>query len=263
MGAPRFKSRKDNRQAIRFTANARWKITDSGRLRLPKIGDVKVKWSRALPVDAVLGHRDQGRGRAGTSPPSSSTPTRPTPPGCPTPAEVGIDLGLDPLRGPLRRHEDRLPAVPAPRGEEAEEGPAGPVPQAEGIEEPGEGPAQGRPRPRPGRRRAPRVPPPALHEADPREPSGRRGGPGGEGTRPHPAGQVRARRRLVGVRDHAGVQSAPVRAHLREDRPVRADLPGLLAPAASRTAPNPCTSGNGPAPPAAPSTTGTSTPRST
>ena len=48
--------------------------------------------------------------------------------------EVGIDLGLDPLRGPLRRHEDRQPAVPAPGGEEAEEGPAGPVPQAEGIQ---------------------------------------------------------------------------------------------------------------------------------
>ena len=49
MGAPRFKSRKDNRQAIRFTANARWKITPGGKLSLPKIGDVRVKWSRALP----------------------------------------------------------------------------------------------------------------------------------------------------------------------------------------------------------------------
>ncbi|MFE3852458.1 RNA-guided endonuclease InsQ/TnpB family protein, partial [Streptomyces griseorubiginosus] len=29
---------------------ARWKITDAGRLDLPKIGAVKVKWSRALPV---------------------------------------------------------------------------------------------------------------------------------------------------------------------------------------------------------------------
>ncbi|MFC7265897.1 RNA-guided endonuclease InsQ/TnpB family protein [Streptomyces lutosisoli] len=48
-GAPRFKSRKDNRQSIRFTANARWSITDSGRLNLPKIGAVRVKWSRALP----------------------------------------------------------------------------------------------------------------------------------------------------------------------------------------------------------------------
>ncbi|MEV0639178.1 RNA-guided endonuclease TnpB family protein [Streptomyces sp. NPDC050619] len=50
MGAPRFKSRKDNRQSIRFTANARWSITGSGRLNLPKIGAVKVTWSRTLPV---------------------------------------------------------------------------------------------------------------------------------------------------------------------------------------------------------------------
>ncbi|MBL1101557.1 RNA-guided endonuclease InsQ/TnpB family protein [Streptomyces coffeae] len=49
MGAPRFKSKRDNRQAIRFTANARWKITTGGDLSLPKIGDVRVKWSRALP----------------------------------------------------------------------------------------------------------------------------------------------------------------------------------------------------------------------
>ncbi|QIK11462.1 transposase [Streptomyces sp. ID38640] len=46
---PRFKSRKDNRHTIRFTANARWKITPGGDLVLPKIGDVRVKWSRALP----------------------------------------------------------------------------------------------------------------------------------------------------------------------------------------------------------------------
>ncbi|MGW0084752.1 RNA-guided endonuclease InsQ/TnpB family protein [Streptomyces sp. NPDC003393] len=50
LGAPRFKSRKDARQAIRFTANARWSITGSGRLNLPKIGAVKVKWSRTLPA---------------------------------------------------------------------------------------------------------------------------------------------------------------------------------------------------------------------
>ncbi|MCI3270200.1 RNA-guided endonuclease InsQ/TnpB family protein [Streptomyces cylindrosporus] len=50
LGPPRFKSRKDNRQSIRFTANARWSITDSGRLSLPKIGTVKVKWSRTLPA---------------------------------------------------------------------------------------------------------------------------------------------------------------------------------------------------------------------
>ncbi|MGA5347394.1 RNA-guided endonuclease InsQ/TnpB family protein [Streptomyces griseoincarnatus] len=49
MGAPRYKSRKDTRQAVRFTANARWSITTGGKLRLPKIGDLKVTWSRPLP----------------------------------------------------------------------------------------------------------------------------------------------------------------------------------------------------------------------
>ena len=46
---PRFRSRKDRRQAIRFTANARFKILPGGELRLPKIGDVPVRWSRDLP----------------------------------------------------------------------------------------------------------------------------------------------------------------------------------------------------------------------
>ncbi len=46
---PRFRSRKDRRQAVRFTANAKFKILGNGRLRLPKIGDVPVRWSRDLP----------------------------------------------------------------------------------------------------------------------------------------------------------------------------------------------------------------------
>jgi putative transposase len=49
MGLPKFRSRKDSRQAIRFTRNARFTITPSGKLRLPKIGDVPVRWSRNLP----------------------------------------------------------------------------------------------------------------------------------------------------------------------------------------------------------------------
>jgi putative transposase len=49
MAKPRFRSRKDYRQAIRFTANARFKVLANGRLRLPKIGDVPVRWSRPLP----------------------------------------------------------------------------------------------------------------------------------------------------------------------------------------------------------------------
>jgi putative transposase len=48
-GKPKFRSRKDHRQAIRFTANARFKVLGNGKLRLPKIGDVPVRWSRPLP----------------------------------------------------------------------------------------------------------------------------------------------------------------------------------------------------------------------
>jgi putative transposase len=51
IGPPRLRSRKDHRQAIRFTANARFKILPGGKLRLPKIGDVPVRWSRPLPSE--------------------------------------------------------------------------------------------------------------------------------------------------------------------------------------------------------------------
>ncbi len=40
---------KDRRQAIRFTRNARFAVTADGKLRLPKIGDIAVRWSRDLP----------------------------------------------------------------------------------------------------------------------------------------------------------------------------------------------------------------------
>ncbi|WP_449064601.1 RNA-guided endonuclease InsQ/TnpB family protein [Planomonospora algeriensis] len=50
-GAPRFRSRKDARQAIRFTKNAKFTVTAGGRLRLPKIGDIPVRWSRDLPSE--------------------------------------------------------------------------------------------------------------------------------------------------------------------------------------------------------------------
>jgi putative transposase len=51
MGKPKFRSRRDHKQAIRFTTNARFKVLANGRLRLPKIGDVPVRWSRPLPSD--------------------------------------------------------------------------------------------------------------------------------------------------------------------------------------------------------------------
>ena len=51
VAAPRFRSRKDTRQAIRFTRNARFMVTPGCKLRLPKIGDVPVRWSRPLPAE--------------------------------------------------------------------------------------------------------------------------------------------------------------------------------------------------------------------
>ncbi|MFC9395707.1 RNA-guided endonuclease InsQ/TnpB family protein [Streptomyces sp. NPDC057027] len=50
MGPPRFKT-KSGRQAVRFTKAARFSVTADRRLRLPKIGDVEVRWSRELPSD--------------------------------------------------------------------------------------------------------------------------------------------------------------------------------------------------------------------
>lgn len=50
VGLPRFKSRKDNRQSLRFTRNG-FRIRGNGKLNLAKIGDVRVKWSRELPAN--------------------------------------------------------------------------------------------------------------------------------------------------------------------------------------------------------------------
>ena len=88
---PRFRSRKDNRQAIRFTKNARFKVLGNGRLRLPKIGDVRVRWSRSLPSEAssVTVVRDAaGRYFASFVVQAVDVPLTPVE------SEIGIDLGL-------------------------------------------------------------------------------------------------------------------------------------------------------------------------
>ena len=91
VGAPRFRSRKDRAQSIRFTKAARFRVLPNGRLRLPGVGDVPVRWSRDLPsepssvtvtVDAA------GRYHASFV---VEAPDAPLPP---TSQEVGIDLGL-------------------------------------------------------------------------------------------------------------------------------------------------------------------------
>ncbi|WP_212986942.1 RNA-guided endonuclease InsQ/TnpB family protein [Actinoplanes auranticolor] len=89
---PRFRSRKDRRQAVRFTRNSRFQILPNGRLRLPKIGDVPVRWSRNLPAEptSVTVVRDAA-GRYFGSFVVQDSHDRTLPP---IDGQVGIDLGL-------------------------------------------------------------------------------------------------------------------------------------------------------------------------
>ena len=92
MGKPHFRSRKDHRQAIRFTANAQFKVLPNGKLRLPKIGDVPVRWSRPLPStpSSVTVIKDS----AGRCFASFVVETEPSPLPEAEPV-IGIDLGLN------------------------------------------------------------------------------------------------------------------------------------------------------------------------
>ncbi|MFB9678914.1 RNA-guided endonuclease InsQ/TnpB family protein [Streptosporangium vulgare] len=91
IGPPRYRSRKDSRQAIRFTRNARFAITAGGKLRLPKIGDVPVTWSRSLPSEpsSVTVIKDAADRYFASF--AVETGDEPLPE---TACEVGIDLGL-------------------------------------------------------------------------------------------------------------------------------------------------------------------------
>ena len=91
LGAPRFRSKRDRAQSIRFTRAARFRVTDAGRLRLPGIGDVPVRWSRALPGEAssvTVTVDAAGRYHASFVVEAEDQPLPPTG------REVGIDLGL-------------------------------------------------------------------------------------------------------------------------------------------------------------------------
>ena len=91
LGAPRFRSKRDRAQSIRFTKAAWFKVTTARRLRLPKIGDVPMRWSRELPGEAssvTVTVNAAGRYHASFV---VDVPDQPHPP---TDREVGIDLGL-------------------------------------------------------------------------------------------------------------------------------------------------------------------------
>jgi putative transposase len=95
LGAPRFKSRKDVRQAIRFTANARWSLAPTGRLSLPKIGEVRVRWSRSLPaVPSSVTVVKDAAGRYFASFVVDTDPAADAARMPDTGRSVGIDLGL-------------------------------------------------------------------------------------------------------------------------------------------------------------------------
>jgi putative transposase len=93
VGAPRFRSRKDNRQSTRLTRNG-FSVRPNGRVYVAKIGDLRVQWSRPLPSVpsscTVVGEAD-GRYYV---PFVVERNTEPLPP---TTNDLGIDLGLDRL----------------------------------------------------------------------------------------------------------------------------------------------------------------------
>ncbi|MFJ5901385.1 RNA-guided endonuclease InsQ/TnpB family protein [Streptomyces sp. NPDC093064] len=92
VGTPRYKSKRDTRQAVRFTANARWSLTAGRKLRLPKIGDVRVRWSRMLPsTPSTVTVVKDSAGRYFASFVVESGPCEVLPATAP---ELGIDLGL-------------------------------------------------------------------------------------------------------------------------------------------------------------------------
>jgi len=89
VGHPRFRSRKDNRQSIRLTRNG-FGVTDRG-LRVAKVGDVALAWSRPLPsVPSSVTVIREADGRYYASfvveVPDTPLPALTT--------DVGIDLGL-------------------------------------------------------------------------------------------------------------------------------------------------------------------------
>ena len=114
VAAPRFRSRKDRRQAVRFTANSRFRVLASGRLRLPKIGDVEVRWSRDLPAvpTSVTVIRDASGRYFASFAVETAREALPE-----TARECGIDLGLghfavlDDVRGEPRGERSRPDAA--------------------------------------------------------------------------------------------------------------------------------------------------------
>ncbi len=202
LGAPRFRSRRDRAQSIRFTRAARFTVLPHGRLRLPGIGDVPVRWSRELPAEAssvTVTVDAAGRYHASFV---VDVPDVPLPP---VQHEVGIDLGLTHfavLSDGTKVDDPRIARKAAAKLRRAQKELAR---RQTGLGEPGALAPQGREVPCPGRGHPPGLAAQAVHHDRPREPSGVRGGSGRVGSGAHAPGPVGARCGLVDVRRHARV----------------------------------------------------------
>ncbi len=233
LGAPGFRSRRDSRQAVRFTRNARFAVTAGGRLRLPKIGDVLVRWSRELPSEpsSVTVVKDAaGRYFASFV---VEVDTEPLPP---VESEAGIDLGLTTFAvlsngkvvdSPkfLRRAERKLRTAQQ-----------APVPQGEGQQQPGQGAPACRQGPRRSGQRPQGLRTQAVHDGNPREPSGVCRGLVRDRAGADTVGEVGPRCRVGHVPSHAGGEGRPVRADAGEGRPVLPVEPDVLDLRAGRRA---------------------------
>jgi putative transposase len=87
---PRFKSRHHD-QAVRFTRNSRFRVLANGRLSLPKVGEVRVRWPRPLPCEpssVTVALDAAGRYHASFVVEIAEAPLPPDD------SAVGVDLGL-------------------------------------------------------------------------------------------------------------------------------------------------------------------------
>lgn len=93
VGAPRFRSKRDNRQSVRLTRNG-FALRDNGRVYVAKVGDLRVEWSRPLPsVPSSCTVIREADGRYYVSfVVERAEQTLPA-----VEHEVGVDLGLDRL----------------------------------------------------------------------------------------------------------------------------------------------------------------------
>ncbi|MET7390362.1 RNA-guided endonuclease InsQ/TnpB family protein [Streptomyces sp. NPDC005529] len=91
VASPRFKSKRDNRQSIRLTANG-FSLRGNGKLYVAKVGDLRVRWSRPLPTtptSVTLTMDASGRYFASFVIHTDASEVLPE-----TTGMVGIDLGL-------------------------------------------------------------------------------------------------------------------------------------------------------------------------